>query len=231
MTKTCWIQFKRITKSNVFQFPPIKQILRFSDPTKSNQEKANEIFKMYFEELNPSAFLNNNTPRWKLASINPSVISSYIGNYTFSGAVGAVFNFNHFKIHDSWKSKYYMKLADKWISEKTNQMTLDRFKCLLIESIRILGIDHFHYAGDNKYNANPAKMMRINSSDRTVKKMAAEIPRLQISKMISVKNSFVKNKLWEKFEEHTLLQAVIKYGERKWAQIIKCTYQLGNHLS
>lgn len=104
---------------------------------------------MYFAELNPNAFLENGIPRWKFMAVNTSVITSYVSSYSFSAVVNAVFNFNFYKIHDSWKSKFYMQAANKWMKKKPSRMTWERLQCLLIESIRNLGIEHFHYSGDN----------------------------------------------------------------------------------
>lgn len=215
--------FGKIVGSKAFRFPPVQQLVEFSIPKLSAQDKANILWKMYFEELNPHAFLDNGIPRWKFAAVNTNVITGYIGNYAFIGAVGAIFNFDYFNLHGSWKRKYYMIQAERWLKDRNGDMKRMSLECLLMQSIRDLGIEHFHYAGGQAYNDCPSRHMRIDGNDRTTRELASDIPQLAITHddiRIAVRNKDREFKAWEKCDLLVLLQAVNKHGLRSWIDIL-----------
>jgi hypothetical protein len=155
------IIFKKINRNQVFQFPPIDLILQFYR-TSDNQEKANTLFKIYFAELNPNAFLDNGFPRWKLASLNTDVITGFNNDkLQFRGAMRAVFNFEKLVRYPAWKNRYYLKLAEEWTSIRGG-LKLEVLDNLLVQSIRLLEIEHIHYAGTTNYNGNSSRHIKID---------------------------------------------------------------------
>ena len=164
--------FKKITRNKVFQFPPIDIILEFND-TNDAQVKCDLLWRIYFAELNPNAFLLNQVPRWKIDAINREVITRMIQSpRNFASAVKAIFDFDHFKMYGSWRNKYYLSMAVDWVGERggPKQKRLDE---MLEESIRNLGIEHIHYAGKDNYNANSATHVPLNWSGQTGQERAA----------------------------------------------------------
>ena len=75
--------FRKITRSNCFNFPPINNIVMFNDSNSTAAEKAIQLWKIYFNELNPNAFIEGSGDRWKIAAVNQDVITGYIGLYPF----------------------------------------------------------------------------------------------------------------------------------------------------
>ena len=215
--------FRKITRSNCFNFPPINNIVMFNDSNSTAAEKAIQLWKIYFNELNPNAFIEGSGDRWKIAAVNQDVITGYIGLYPFFAIVDAVFNFESFHLHGSWKSKYYMIQAEKWIKQKDCGITRDILKNLLVQAIRDMGIKHIHYPGGKAYNANLSKHMKVDLRELTSVERIQQIPalaRTQQDVMIEVLNSFSKVKRWENSEKLALLRGVEKYGEGKWTKIL-----------
>jgi len=187
----------------------------------SKDEKAELLFQMYFEELNMNAFLPDAGPRWKLTSLNREVITTLLEPSSFRAIVKKVFDFQRFEIHPQWRNKFYMSQAVNWVKQKKG-ITQDLLECLLIETIRKMGIEHIHYAGDRDYNYNASVHIRVNMSDRTPREEVALLPGIEMSERDQKLNNGRKNnsKEFRDSEFCSLITGVNHYGEGKWKYIL-----------
>ena len=229
--------FSKIFKSRVFNFPPVDLMIRFNNSNLSDQQKANILWEIYFQELNPNAFLSSSPlPRWKLASLNSVRISMISSLLSFRGTVNAIFNFDSFANYGSWKNRYYMKLANQWLEESSGQISKDILISLLVQGVKDLGIEHIHYVGGEEYNSRPDYHVPVNINDLTDTEKYAEIirerniegqsdedeesiRRREIQRMHEIRNRNRRVKSWEYEELSALFRGVVKYG-CKWKKIL-----------
>lgn len=207
----------KITRNKLFQFPPIRQILDFMNPSNSKEYKAELLFEIYFSELNKNAFLPDSGPRWKLVALNRDVITSLLNPYSFRSIVTKVFDFQSFKLHNQWRNKYYMNQANKWVEERGG-ISKDLLYCLLIEAIRKMGIEHVHYPGTNSFNFNPAIHVQVDLSDRTPREESESLMEAVTPPVTSLKA--LNTKEFRDSELVSLICGVNQYGEGKWKNIL-----------
>lgn len=58
-------------------------------------------------------------------------------------------------------NRYYLKLAEDWKKEKCGPKD-DVLDVLLVNSMKSLGIEHIHYAGNENYNGNPSRHVEVD---------------------------------------------------------------------
>lgn len=209
----------KVTRTKFFQFPPIRQILSFNAPTSTQEYKAELLFEMYFNELNKNAFLPEAGPRWKLAALNRNVITGLLSPCSFRSVVKKVFDFPSFKVHNQWRTKFYMNQASKWINSKPG-ISNDLLDCLLIEAVRKMGIEHTHYPGTDSFNYNPSIHVQVDLSDQTPGEASTAMPQLLFPDQISSKPSKNNSKEFRDSELCSLVAGVNRYGEGKWKSIL-----------
>ena len=153
--------FQKINRNSVFNFAPVQMIINFND-SRAYEEKADLLWKIYFSELNNNAFLDNVNPRWKIISLNRQVITD-LGErlLPLRGATGAVFNFENFRKFKAWKNRYYLQLADKWVKE-IGGPSVEILNDLLVMSMKRMEIEHIHYAGNENFNGNSARHVKVD---------------------------------------------------------------------
>lgn len=219
--------FGKILKSQAFQFPPVDNLISFST-SNSCSEKAEILWKIYFSELNPNAFLgtaistsadrNETLQRWKLAALNREVITSFNEDkISFRGAVGAVFNFEKFTQFGSWKNKYYLILANEMINLKKELTQIDLVHHL-VRAMKSLEIEHFHYPGALNFNGNSSRHLYVDCSDDEDGLITAETSELRITNldlMNQVRNKRYKVARWIPQDLKTLVEGVNKYSTEK----------------
>lgn len=228
--------FGKILRTPVFQFPPIGLIIQFYDENLLDDQKSEILWKIYFQELNSNAFIAESGPRWKLESLNRDVILSLQQAVSFRSAVGSIFNFESFSINGSWKQKYYMKLANEWLNHKSNSINIHYLQMHLVQAIRNLGIEHIHYAGEDRYNACPSRHIKLNLEDVTDterRTMVVDIPRIlhtpseeeiarqRRERMLEIRNESAIVQRWLRKELESLFQGVTRYGAKRWKQILQ----------
>lgn len=174
---------------------------------------------MYFSELNKNAFIPESGPRWKLAALNRNVITGLLSSCSFRSVVKKVFDFPSFKIHNQWRTKFYMNQASKWINSKPG-ISNDLLDCLLIEVIRKMGIEHTHYPGTDTFNYNPSLHVQVDLSDQTPGEASTAMSQLLFPEQISSRPKKNNSKEFRDSEMCSLVAGVNRYGEGKWKSIL-----------
>lgn len=205
--------FNKINRNKIFIFPPVELIINFNLSQKQ-QEKADLLFMIYFSELNPNAFRSSNLPRWKTSAVNNQTITFMEDLISFRGAVSAIFNFSKLTnpLTKAWKNRYYLRLADDWMKQRGGP-SKEVLENLLLNSIRNLGIEHIHYAGNSEYNGNPSKHVKINwainqnhNSTSVTSKYLSER-----DTMLLARSGMETPKLWLDYDILVLVDGVNKY--------------------
>lgn len=229
--------FEKILRTTDFRFPPVKLLIGFEDENLTDKQKAEILWKVYFEELNPNSFLQGPRQKWKLDSLDQMKITTIRGGLRFRGAVRGIFNFENFEQYGAWKNKYYLKLAKSWLQRQKNNISISILESLLVQAIRDLGIEYVHCPGEETYDCYPSMRQSLDLSDRTdsetlqfimtrdieqvrVPETRAESDRREREEMLSVRNLTSKVKKWEWNEYESLFRGIVIYGEGKWTKFI-----------
>ena len=159
--------FGKILRTADFHFPPIRLMVNFEDENLSNSQKAEILWKIYFEELNSNSFIKDVPEKWKLESINTEKITCFRSGLRFRGAVKSVFNFDNYEQYGSWRNKYYLKLAASWLHRSKNPISSSLLESFLVQAIRDMGIEYVHCPGDDIFDCYPVMRQKINLDDRT----------------------------------------------------------------
>lgn len=227
--------FEKILRTPNFRFPPLKLIVNFEDEYLTESQKAEILWKVYFEELNPNSFLQGPGQKWKLDSLDRVKITHIRAGLRFRGAVKGIFNFENFEQYGSWKNKYYLKLATSWLQRPKNPISSSVLESLLVQAIRDLGIEYVHCPGEEAFDCYPSMRQSLDLTDRTdsetlafimageidqvhVPETRAEAERREREEMLSVRNLTSKVKKWEWSEYESLFRGVAIYGEGKWSK-------------
>lgn len=227
--------FGKLLKTSNFNFPPVSLIIQFKDEACTDIQKAEILWKIYFDELNPNSFLNNAFPKWKLERLDPVKITTLRGNLKFRGAVKGVFNMNNFREFGSWKNKYYMKLTDSWLTSSKNSISFEILESLLVQAIRNLRIEYVNCPGDETFDPNPTMRIKLDLNDLTDSELVVSMTQdpefvsieetiqqrrfREHQEMLEVRNLTNITRQWEYREYVTLFRGIVKYGERGWAKI------------
>lgn len=222
--------FGKIIRNSNFRFPPIKYMLQFENENLLEIQRAELLWKIYFEELNQTSLLQNDAPKWKLQRLDRTKVSRLQHGMKFYGAVGGIFNFRNFENHTSWQNKYYMQLANSWISRPIRPINSSVLESHLVQALRNLGIEYVHCPGNETYDQYPSVRMELDLNDRTNAETAVAMnDALQLdyngqderNEMMEVRGLINRTSKWEYIELETLFRGVVKYGAGKWVDTLR----------
>jgi len=222
--------FGKLIRNSNFRFPPIKYMLQFEDINCTDIQRAELLWKIYFEELNMLSFLDNGAPKWKLESLDRAKITRLQRGMKFYGAVGGIFNLRNYENYNSWQNKVYMQLAYSWISRPIKPINSSVLESHLVQAIRNLGIEYVHCPGNETYDQYPAVRMELDLNDRTNAETAAAMStsmqrdnedQNERTEMMAVRGLINRTTKWEHVELEALFRGVVKYGAGKWVDILR----------
>jgi len=222
--------FGKIIRNFNFRFPPIKYMLQFEDTNCTDIQRAELLWKIYFEEMNILSFLDNGAPKWKLESLDRTKVTRLQRGMKFYGAVGGIFNLRNYEDYNSWQNKVYMQLAYSWISRPIKPINPSVLESHLVQAIRNLGIEYVHCPGNETYDQYPAVRMELDLNDRTNAETAVAMSssmqqdnedQNERTEMMAVRGLINRTTKWEHVELEALFRGVVKYGAGKWVDILR----------